>query len=221
MKKIISILQNCALFSGIKDDELLPMLKCLAATESSYKKNQFIYHMGDCIECLGLVISGSVSVIQEDFWGNRNIVSKILPGQLFAETYACSPHVPMKVSVLTDEDTTVLFLNASRILTTCPSSCTFHSRLIRNLVSTMAQKNLMMNEKISHVTQRTTREKLLSYLSTMALKKGTSTFEIPFNRQQLADYLSVDRSAMSNELGKLHQEGLLEFRKNQFTLLLQ
>ncbi|MDD3278924.1 MAG: Crp/Fnr family transcriptional regulator [Lachnospiraceae bacterium] len=219
MKKYSEILKQSSLFAGISEEELFPMLKCLEAGSASYKKNQFIYHMGDQVENLGMVAFGSVSIIQEDFWGNRNIVSKIMPGQLFAETYACTPQVPMKVSVLTDEPTTVLFFNAGRVLTTCPSSCTFHSRLIRNLVSTMARKNLMMNEKIAHVTQRSTREKLLSYLSAEAIKKGCSTFEIPFNRQQLADYLSVDRSAMSNELGKLRDEGLLEFRKSEFTLL--
>ena len=111
-----------------------------------------------------------------------------------------------------------MFMDVSRVLTVCGSACAFHARLMRNLLAVLAEKNLQFSEKLTYMTQRSTRQKLLSYLSAESLRRGAREFEIPFNRQQLADYLSVDRSALSGELSKLRGEGLLDYRKNKFTL---
>ena len=219
MNNYFNVIQKSPLFRGIAASELVSVLKCLAAVTAEYEKNAFVLRFGEDVSSIGLVLSGSVHIIKEDFWGNRNIVMKATTGQLFAETYACVQGQTLGVNVVAAEPTTVLFLKVRCIITTCSSSCEFHSRLIRNLLTVVAHNNLMLNNKLSHMAQRSTREKLLSYLSAESLKLASSSFEIPFNRQQLADYLSVDRSAMSNELCKLRDEGVLRFDKNSFELL--
>ncbi len=175
--------------------------------------------VGDSPESVGLVLSGSVFIIQEDYWGNRNIRARTAPGQLFAEAFACVSGAVMDVSVVADEDSAVMWLNVGRLLHTCPTSCSHHSRMIRNLLSDLAANNLRSNEKLTHVSCRTTREKLLSYLSAEARRQGRPEFSIPFNRQQLADYLSVERSAMSAELSRMQRDGLITADKSRFKLL--
>lgn len=183
-----------------------------------YNKQAIILHAGTPIDSMGFILSGSVIIEQTDIWGNQTIFDRIPSGQIFAETYACVPDELLMVNVVAAEETEILFLKTERILKTCSSSCKFHSRLIHNLLSVMAAKNLTLTRKMSHITSKTIRGRLLSYLSFQALKQRTYTFEIPFNRQQLADYLCVDRSAMSHELSKMQKEGLLSFDKNKFHL---
>ncbi|ODU57313.1 MAG: Crp/Fnr family transcriptional regulator [Clostridium sp. SCN 57-10] len=219
MEKYLNILTKSPLLKGVAEDEIGTLLSCLSASVSSYEKNSFILRAGDPADSVGMILSGGAHVIKEDFWGNRNLLSHIAPSQLFAETYACSTSMTLAVSVIAVEPTTVLFLGIRRLLTTCTSACTFHTRLIRNLLSVMAEKNLLLHDKLTHMTQRTTREKLLSYLSSESARQDSASFELPFNRQQLADFLSVDRSAMSNELCKMRDEGLLRFYKSSVTLL--
>lgn len=218
MTDFLPVILGSQLFHGISGEEARTMLSCLSAYSADYEKNQFLLRAGDCVDALGMVLRGRVLIVKEDFWGNRNILAQITPGELFAETYACVAGTPLGVSAVAEEETRVLYLNVRRVLTACSSSCAFHSRLIQNLLTVMADKNLKMSEKLSHMTQRTTREKLLSYLSAQSLRRGSASFEIPFNRQQLADYLSVDRSAMSSELCKLRDEGALSFCRSRFTL---
>lgn len=218
MKNYLSVIKKSPLFGGIEENEIEPMLSCLAAETKTYRKGEFVFRFGDRVDSIGLVLSGGVDVVTEDYWGNRNIVAAAGPGQTFAESYACVQGAALGVGVQAVQPTEVLFLNARRLLTTCSSACAFHARLVRNLLFLVASKNLQMNEKLAHVTQRSTREKLLSYLSAESMKQGVSSFDIPFNRQQLADYLSVDRSAMSGELCRMRDEGLLQFDKNHFSL---
>lgn len=219
MKKHLPILQKSHLFNGTAQPEIESMLKCLNARVKEYHKNEFILSAGNTTDELCIVLSGSVYILKEDFWGNRSIMTKAVPGSIFAETYACTIDRPLEVSALAGEKTEVMFLDVRRILDTCTNSCPFHTRLIRNLITAMAQKNLMLNEKLTHMSRRNTRGKLLSYLSQQAQRQGSPGFEIPFNRQQLADYLSVDRSAMSSELCKMRDEGLIKFFKNSFLLI--
>lgn len=214
----IGILRKTPLFQGISDQEVESVLHCLSARFETYKKENFIYRTGDTITSLGLVLSGSVHIIKEDFWGNKSIIAVLPVGGIFAETYACVAAEPLEVSVVAASDCTIIFLNVKKILSVCSSACEFHTHLIHNLLSALAAKNLMLTKKMEHISKRTTREKLLSYLSNESLKANSSSFEIPFNRQQLADFLSVDRSAMSNELSKLRDEDIIDFSKNHFTL---
>ena len=165
------------------------------------------------------MLSGSTLVIQEDFWGHRNILSKCNTGDFFGEPYAATPGAILNISVVAEEDCEILLLNVKRLLTACPTACDHHQKLIRNLVSVLANKILLFNDKITHVSKRTTREKLLSYLSAESIRQSSLSFDIPFDRQQLADFLCVERAAMSVELSKLQKEGLLVTKRNHFELL--
>lgn len=211
-------LTKTPLFQGIAPKELEQMLGCLGASARQYGKGQTIYHVGETVEQMGVVVTGSVHVVQDDVWGNRSIWAQVGPGQVFAETYASLPGEVLNVGVEAVEETQVLFLDVGRVLQVCPGGCPFHSRLLRNLLQVMALKNLNLTRKISHITPRSIRERMLAYLSNEAVRQGTMDFRIPFNRQQLADYLSVDRSALSAELSKMKREGLLDYQKNHFAL---
>ncbi len=218
MNRYIPLLQNTKMFSGIDPQEIDAMLSCLSAKIQKYDKGSYIIRTGEPVDALGMVLSGSVLIIKEDFWGNRSIISEILPGTIFAEAYACLPDMPIEASAVADSDAEIMFFDIRRILTVCTSACTFHTRLIQNLLAAISAKNVALTKKMEHLTRRTIRERLLSYLSAESLKYGCSTFEIPFNRQQLADYLSVDRSALSNEISKLQAEGIIVCKKNKFTM---
>ncbi len=168
---------------------------------------------------MGLVLKGSVLVIQEDLWGHRNIMSKIEEGDFFAEPYAATPGSVLNINVITCSHCEIMMLNISRLLSVCPTACEHHNKLIRNLVAVLAGRVLLFNEKITHMSKRTTRDKLLSYLSSEgSIKQGKLSFDIPYDRQQLADYLCVERAAMSVELSKLQEEGLLKTKRNHFEL---
>ena len=218
MKEFFPILRSSSLFSGVSEEELAAMLSCLDTRMEAFPKEAFLLRTGDTVESIGIVLSGSVLVIQEDIWGNRNILSKAGSAQTFAAAFACAFGSILNVSVIADTPTTVLFLNVKRILHVCPSACSHHSRIIRNLLTDLAEKNLRFSEKLTHMGQRTTRAKLMSYFSAEAQRLGTYEFDIPFSRQQLADYLAVERSGLSLELGKMRDEGLLDFYKSHFVL---
>lgn len=213
----MNILQHARLFQGMTEEEIEEIISCMTAKEERYEKGEFIYNVGDIISDIGIVLEGSVHIIKSDYWGNQTIMAEIVPGDIFGEAYACG-NMPCMVNVMAVKPACVLKLNVQRILKVCPSSCACHDRIISNLVSVMAQKNLRLTEKIEHMSKRTIRNKLLSYLSAQSEKCGKSSFTIPFNRQELADYLSVDRSAMSSELSKLREEGVLDFCKNYFII---
>ena len=199
------------LFRDIAPADLASLLDCLDARERAYEKGAWLLRRGEWTDRLGLVLSGTVHILREDFWGSRSIVGLAGPGEIFAESYALAGE-PLEVSVLAASDARVLFLRVETALTGC-------GQLTRNLTALLAEKNLTLTRKMRHMARRTTREKLLSYLSAQALRSGGPEFDIPMDRQQLADYLAVDRSAMSAALGKLRDEGVLEFRKNHFRLL--
>ena len=213
-----TLLANTALFRGASPQEAAAMLNCLGAAERGYAKGEQIYHSGDYVTDLGMVLSGSVLIQTDDLWGNTTVLDRIGPGQIFAETYACVPGEPLMVDVVAAEGTQVLFLNVERVLRVCSHTCAHHSKLIRNLLLLSAQKNLNLSRKIFYTSSKTIRGRLLSYLSYQARRNGTPSFTIPFNRQQLADYLNVERSALSNELSKMQRDGLLVVEKNHFTL---
>lgn len=212
------ILSESALFRGIQADETAEMLRCLGADRRTFEKDARIFRTGDTTADLGLVISGSVLIQNDDFWGNTTVLDHVVPGQIFAETYACTGE-PLMVDAVTAEPAEILFLNIGRILQTCPQACTHHNKLIRNLLFLSARKNLNLSRKIFHTSSKSIRGRLLSYLSFQSTRCSSRSFTIPFNRQQLADYLNVDRSALSNELSKMQKDGLLRVERNRFELL--
>lgn len=219
MKKFYPILQRCPLFDGVSLDGLIGMLGCLGAKVIPVRKGQPVMHEGDAVGPVGVVLSGAVQLIREDYRGNRSVVAHIGTAQLFGEAYAFSGAESMPVSVVPDEDGDVLLLDSSRIVFRCANSCQMHDRVIFNLLRLVSSKNLMLHQKIDVTSKRTTREKLMAYLSWQAVKNGSRSFDIPFDRQALADYLEVDRSGLSVEISKLRREGVLECEKNSFKLL--
>ena len=213
-----AFLAGTALFRGIQPEEIGRMLEHLGASERSYRRGEAVFLAGEAASQMGLVLSGSVNIELDDLWGNKQIFGHVTPGQVFGETYACVPGEPMLVSAVADEPAAVLFLDMQRLLAGCPSLWESHSRLIRNLVGIFAQKNLTLSQRMMHTSSKSIRGRLLSYLSMEAERQGGRRFEIPYNRQQLADYLSLDRSALSRELGNMKRDGLLDYRKNYFVL---
>ncbi|MCE5189814.1 MAG: Crp/Fnr family transcriptional regulator [Eubacteriales bacterium] len=218
MQASYAFLKKTSLFRGTTEEELPVLLDCLAPSYRDYAKNEIILRQGEDVTAVGLVLSGRVQVIEEDFWGNRNILADVWPGDLFAESYAFLPGEFLRVSVLASEPCRVMLVDSKRMLDICSSACRFHTRLVQNILAESARKNLALTRKLEHMSKRSTREKLLSYLSGQSIAAGSEAFEIPFNRQQLADYLCVDRSAMSNELCKMRDEGLLTFDRSSFHL---
>ena len=218
MKDYLSVIRSARLFSGISEEELKPMLTCLKAEKKDFAKETFVLRTGDTADAIGLVLSGTVLIMQEDIWGNRNILSKAGPGQAFAAAYACAPGSRLNVSVMAETPVTAMFINVKRILDVCPSACSHHSRVLRNLLGELAEKNLRLGEKLTHMGQRTTRAKIMSFLSAEAQRRRACEFEIPFSRQQFADYLGVERSGLSQELGRMKKEGLLDYHKSHFIL---
>lgn len=191
-------LSQTMLFSGESPEEIKEMLSCLGAVTRSYGKGEIIYHAGECVHSMGLVLSGNVQIESDDVWGNHSVLDDITPGFFFAETYASLLKEPLMVNVVpAAAKTEVLFLNIGRLLTTCTNSCTHHNRLIHNLFFISARKNLLLSRRIFHTTPKSIRGRLLSYLSAQSAAANSLDFTIPFNRQQLADYLNVDRSALS------------------------
>lgn len=218
MKKYIEILKRTQLFSGVIDTEISAMLSCLQAKLLTFQKGDYVFREGERIDNITVLVKGKLLVQHDDFWGNRNIVNVIRVGEMFGEAYVAPESGSLLNDVIAEEDSAVIFFDVRRILTVCSTACRFHSMVIQNLFFAISEKNRKLVQKIGYMSKRSTRAKLLSYLSEEAKRQNSSHFTIPFTRQQLADFLCVDRSAMSNELCKMRDEGLLQFDKNQFTL---
>lgn len=206
------------LFQGCSPQEVEQLYRCLQMTDRDYTRGTPVLLSGSPVTDIGIVLSGSVRIESGDVWGGVSVLGMVEPGGVFAEAYACLPGEPLLVDVIANTDCRVLFLNVPRLLQPCGQACGCHNQVIRNLVMASARKNLHLSQRIFHTAPKTIRGRLLSYLSQQAALQGGSRVTIPFDRQQLADYLSVDRSALSKELGKMQREGLLEFRKNVFIL---
>ena len=219
MKKFSEILKKCPLFAGIGEEDLLRMLSCLGATVDTYDKKYTVLAEGYPAKHIGIVLSGSVQVIQIDYYGNRSILSNIGPSEVFAEAFACAEAKSIPVSIIANEPSEIMLIDCQHILHTCQNHCGFHQQLIFNLMKDLATKTILFHQKIDITAKRTTRDKLMTYLMLEAKKAGHASFTIPFDRQELADYLEVDRSGLSAEIGKLKKEGVLDTQKNHFILL--
>ncbi len=210
-------LSKTMLFYGIEPVDIQKAVVCFGSETRHFTKGEKIFRAGKAIQSFALVLSGSVIIENTDFWGNTSVLDKAGAGDTCAETYACAEGETLMVDVTATENTDVLFLNAQRLMSLCAHACPYHNTLIRNLLFIFAQKNLHLSRRIFHTSSKSIRGRLMSYLSYQAAQKGRN-FSIPFSRQQLADYLSVDRSALSNELSKMQKEGLLTADKNRFCL---
>ena len=213
-----SFLSNTALFHGIREDELQEMLPCLNAHEREYQKNEIILRVGDTVSEIGLIESGSINIVVNFYWGNSHIFGHIGTGDVFAQNFAAIPGRELNCDVVAAEDTEVLFIDIRHLLSTCQSGCPHHRRLIHNLIRISAEKNLSLSNRMMHTAPKSIRDRLLSYFSEQATLNRSPRFSVPFSRQQLADYLGVDRSALSNELSKMRRDGLIAYQKNDFQL---
>lgn len=218
MEKYTDVLKNTKLFAGVGEEEIGTMLDCLGAALRQYKKGDYVYRAGEYVRSLTVLVEGCLHIQKDDYWGNRAILGDVAVGEMFGEAYVSPDSGALLNDVVAVEDSAVLFFDIQRILTVCPSACKFHSLTVKNLFFAISEKNRKLVSKLGHISNRTTREKLLSYLSDEAQRSRSASFSIPFNRQQLADFLAVDRSAMSSELGKMRDEGILDFKKNKFIL---
>ena len=219
MKNYLPILKKCPLFQGIREEDLSRMLHCLGARVQIFDKKYTVFAEGSPCRYIGIVLTGAVQIIQIDFYGNRSILSGVSPSEVFAEAFACAETPSLPVTVIASEASEIMLIDASHILHTCENHCGFHQQLIFNLMQDLAKKTILFHQKIEITSQRTTRDKLLTYLMLQEKKAGKNSFDIPFDRQELADYLEVDRSGLSAEIGKLRREGVLENTKNHFVLL--
>lgn len=218
MKNFTEILRLCPLFEGIDDENLLPMLSCLGVERRKYSKNQIIFAEGSIAERFGILLSGEAQIVRVDYYGNRSLVGRVGRGELFGEAFACASVKALPVDVVATEDCEVLLVDMKRVTQTCCNACEFHNRIIYNLMKIVAAKNIAFHRKLEIISGRTTRDKLMNYLLFEAKRVGSDSFEIPYDRQELADYLEVDRSGLSAEISKLRREGVLESEKNRFVL---
>lgn len=218
MKEYLPILRRCTLFQNIEDENLLPMMGCLGATVHTYKKYEHIFSEGDAATKLGIVLSGAVQIVGNDYGGNRSLVANMETAELFAENFACAEVDALPVDVVASEDSRVVLMDVQHVLRSCGNACAFHTQIVFNLMKIVAQKNLLYHRKIEITSKRSTREKLMTYLNYEAKKHGKASFLIPYDRQELADYLEVERSGLSAEISKMRKEGILDAEKNKFTL---
>lgn len=205
------------IFQNLTKEEIQDMNTLHFLRTASYEKNTLIFQTGDIVHEIGMVLSGSVNIESIDLWGNKSILSHVPEGHAFAETYALC-HEPMMVDAITSEDSEIAFVNTDILLNEQHLGKTWYSKIMHNLLLIFAQKNLVLSNRIFCTSAKTIRERLFTYFSNLSVKNGSKTFQVPFDRQQMADYLNLDRSALSKELGKMRKEGLIDFHKNSFTL---
>ena len=214
-----SQLAATAPFRGVTPAEVDAMLGCLGARERAFDAGETVYRMGDTVRSMGIVLSGGVRLEHVDAWGEVSVLGFAGPGDSFAESYACAGDAPLLVNVIASEPSRVVFLDVSRVVRMCPSACGHHAKLVSNLLALSARKNIQLSRRVFHTSPKTIRGKVMSYLSTESERAGSRRFTIPFNRQQLADYLGVDRSALSTELSRMRRDGLIETHRSDFELL--
>ncbi len=219
MEKFLPVICASPLFAGIAEADCAAMLKCLGAAVKGYEKGEMVFLEGQPVRQVGVVCEGQVQVLREDARGDRSLLLQAFPGDLFAEAYSCALVEHLPVTVQAAERSQVLLLDYRRIITMCSSACAFHSRMVSNMLTGLARKNIQLAGRMDILSRRTTREKLLTYLSQQASLAGGDTFTVPVDRQELADLLCVERSAMSAELSRMRRDGLVDYRKDRFTLL--
>jgi CRP-like cAMP-binding protein len=219
MEQYSESLSNCTLFAGVAPSDLRDLVSCLGGRVVEAAKGEPVFLEGDPTQFMGVVLSGAVQVVRDDYYGNRSVLTVIQPGGVFAEAFACAGLPTMPVSVIALQPSTVLLLDPMRILTVCPNACRFHHQVVQNYLREMAQKNLLLTQKIRYMSKKTTKEKVMAFLLDQAKAHGCSEFTIPYDRQALADYLGVERSAMSAEISKLKKAGVLDTNGAWFSLL--
>ena len=221
MKNYSEILIHSPLIKNVSEADLEGMLRCLNAKTKQYDKDSLIFLQGDMISHIGIILSGKVQILKNDFMGNRNIIAELSESDIFGETIVSAQIKKSPVTVEAVTGCEIMFIDYNKIITTCSSACVFHTRLIENMIKVLADKNLMLNKKLEIISKRSIREKLMQFLLLCAEQKGSRKFEIPFSKNALADYLCVDRSAMSRALSKMVDDKIISYDKNKFEILVE
>ncbi len=219
MKNIAKLLENCRLFQGIEGEELTHLLTCLDAREYNFSRGSFVWMQGDSDYKVGIVTEGKVNIIKEDLMGNRSLIASISAPHIFGESLVSSEAPESPVSVQAAVDSKILLFDFIRLVKSCGSACTYHTRLIQNMMKILAGKNIYLNEKIDYLSRTTTRQKVSAYLLNHITDADRLLSVIPLNREELADYLGVNRSALSRELSLMRSDGLISFKKDTFSIL--
>ena len=218
MEKYFDLILKNPLFAGISKEDLGSLLNCLSAKIRGFPKGEPVFLEGAPAGFIGFVLEGGVQIVRDDFYGNRSLLTIAQAGDLFGEAFACANVEAMPVSGYAVHNSKILWLNCRRMLTVCTNACGFHNMLVKNLLQVVAQNNLVLGRKIQFMSGKTTREKLMTYLLDQAKQAGHREFTIPLDRQALADFLGVERSAMSAEISKLRADGVLESKGSWFLL---
>lgn len=211
-------LKKTKIFSLSTEFECQAMMYCFKTRFRVYKKNEHIIQQGDALEEVVLIVKGSAIVEHVDSFGDISILMRLKSGELYGVEGAYAKLNEYKDSLIATEKTLVMFMNKHRLITPCENKCRRHENVVRFIAESIAESNNKLINKLAHMRKKTTREKLLSYFTLLAKTNGSNYFELPFNKTELANYLSVDRSAMSSELSKMKEEGILDFDKRQFHL---
>lgn len=217
MNKYYNQVKNSSLFYGISDEELRGILECFRARVRTYDSGEVIIRQGERVLNLYMVLEGCVNIEKDSFWGRRIIVSRVNPNENIALAFVAAKNVS-NVDAVAAKKTKLLVLSYEKCTSMCQNACTRHRVLINNMFEILSKENIELIQKIENVSQKSIRDKLLTYLSNEAQRNKSNAFEIGFNRQDLADYLNIDRSAMCFELSKLQKEGLISYQKNRFML---
>ena len=218
MEHFFEVLLTCPLFAGIRREELTSMLDCLGGKTVEISKGAPVFLEGDPAQFVGVVLSGAIQILRDDYYGNRSVMTAVEPGELFGEAFSCAGIKTLPVSAIALKNSTVLLIDCKHVLTVCPKACQFHNQLVNNLLRVMARKNLALSQKIQVMSHKTTKEKLMAYLLDQAKRKQSPEFVIPYDRQALADYLGVERSAMSAEISKLKKAGIIDSKGSWFRI---
>lgn len=216
----IKSIKDSELFSGISEDNIADMLLCMGAVRTEYDKGNYIIRAGEEVTRIGIVESGVIQIIKEDADGECSLISRLLSGGYFAEALCCGNVKASPVSAVTETRAVVVMLDFYKILNVCSNTCVFHSKLIENMLRVVALKNLHLQERMEYLSKKTIRKRVMKYLKNASGGKE-GAFEIPFNREELSEYLCIDRSALSRELMRLKEEKVIDYWKNQFKLLPQ
>ena len=206
-------------FAEINEADIEKMLKCVQARRKSFESGSYIMHEGDAAGTVGIIISGEISIVFDDFWGNRALVGKLHPGEMVGDAYTYTPDKMLHINVIASVPTTVFMIDYEKFITPCANACASHTRLMKNLLGLFANKLIAMMRKMTFVSKRSLREKIMTFLSAQASLSGSNTITVDMSRQEFADYLYVDRSALSRELSSMQSDGIIEFYKNSFRLI--
>ncbi|MCL2399410.1 MAG: Crp/Fnr family transcriptional regulator [Defluviitaleaceae bacterium] len=215
----IKDLTQTDLFSNITLNELTNLLKCIYAGCANYRKDDFIIEKGNTVSAFGVMLSGQSRSIKWDLSGRLIILTFIEKGSVIGAMVAAKAEHISPVSVQATEDSVVMLIPFNRIITRCKNNCPQHEQLLRNYISVVAEKGLELYERIDCLLEPTVRDKILTYLSRISREQHSQTFTIPINRNAMAEYLNIERSALSRELSSMKKDGLIDYHKSCFRLL--